>query len=237
MDSKGCALIALSMSSKHGHRISLVLNTHRNNATSNTFFQVQADNTLSRSILLQAAVTTTAAGQRLFWLNNDVTNLAASAKSTCSKLAVYNNTCTNAGAQRNQHKRRHTHGNASPRFAQSSGVSIVDKRDSCVWQAHSNCLHQSLRINVYIGEKTNGSVICNRTWNIQTTRNNIVAACFLAMNNQLNSIGYRLITTLVIKCGRLDLLLRKQLSLCREESQLDGGATNINAQYVFHKTP
>ena len=209
MDSKGCALIALSMSPKHGHRISLVLNSHRNNTSRNAFLQVQADNTLSRSILLQATVATTTAGQRLFWLNNDVTNLTARAKSTRSKLAVYNNTCTNPGTQRNQHKRRHTHGNASPRFAQSSGVSIVDKRNGCVRQAHSNCLHQSLRINVYIGEKTNGSIICNRTWNIQTTRNNIVAACFLAMNNQLNSIGYRLITALVIKCGCLDLLLRK----------------------------
>ena len=209
MDSKGCAFVTLSVSSKHGHRIGLVLNGHRNNASRSAFLQVQTDNSLGRSVLLQATVTTTAAGQRLFWLNNDVTNLAARAKSARSKLAVYNNTCTNTGTQRNQHKRRHTHGNASPRFAQSSGVSIVDKRDSCVWQAHINCLHQSLRINIYIGEKTNGSVICNRTWNIQTTRNNIVAACFLAMNNQLNSIGYRLITILVIKCGRLDFLLRK----------------------------
>ena len=237
MDSKGCALIALSMSPKHGHRISLVLNSHRNNTSRNAFLQVQADNSLSGSVLLQAAVTTATAGQRLFWLNNDVTNLAASTKSACCKLAVYDNACANTGAQRNQHKRRHAHGDASPGLAQSSGVSIVDKRNSCVWQAHSNCLHQSLRINIYIGEKTNGSVICNRTWNIQTTRNNIVTACFLAMNNQLNSIGYRLITALVIKCGRLDLLLRKQLSLCRKKSQFDGGTTNINAQYVFHKTP
>ena len=57
------------------------------------------------------------------------------------------------------------------------------------------------------------------------------------MDNKLDSIGYRLITALVIKRWRLDLLLRKQLSFCREESQFDGGATNINAQYVFHKTP
>ena len=209
VDSKGCAFITLSVSSKHRHGIGLVLNVYRNNASSNAFLQVQADNSLSGSILLQAAVTTATAGQRLFWLNNNVTNLAASAKSTRSKLAVYDNACANACSQCNQHKRRHAHSNASPGLAQSSGVRVVDKRDGCVWQAHVNCLHQSLRINVYIGEKTNGSVICNRTWNIQTTRNNIVAACFLAMNNQLNSIGYRLITILVIKCGCLDLLLRK----------------------------
>ena len=136
MNSKGCALIALSMSSKHRHGIGLVLNVYGNNAASNTFLQVQADNSLSRSILLQAAVTTATAGQRLLWLNNNVANLAASAKSTCSKLAVYDNTCANAGAQRNQHKRWHAHSNASPRLAQSCSVSVVDKRDGCVWQAH-----------------------------------------------------------------------------------------------------
>ncbi len=58
-------------------------------------------------------------------------------------------------------------------------------------------------VNVYIGEKTNGSVICNRTWNIQTTHtNNIVAACPLAMNNELDGIVY-LITILVISGKRL----------------------------------
>ncbi len=56
-----------------------------------------------------------------------------------------------------------------------------------------------------LARKTSGSVICNRTCD-QATRNNIVAACLLAMN-RLDGIKLLSITILVIKCGRLDLLL------------------------------
>ena len=191
---------------------------------------IQADKTARRRVLLETPAAAAAAALGLVGLHVDVAHLAGRPVRTGRHLAVHDDACAHARAQRHHHEALRAVAGAHPGLAKRGGVAVVEHGDRRSGQRLAQGGDKAVEVERNVGRHYEGAGGQHDAGHVETHADELLECHVGLLGERAGGLGHLGERLGAVKHAGLDGVLRQHLAARRDHAHLDARPAHVDAE-------